>query len=99
MLSSSIQVEWNVSALPDDKIERLHQQVDFLIQEVDELRKAADARHTALRTEMSQAEARSGERYQELASRFEARERRATRVDARGIWVIGHRDRPDWHPR
>jgi hypothetical protein len=63
--------------------------VEFLVQDVDDLRKAADARHAALRTEIAQAEARSGERYRELAGRFEARERRAARVDARGIWVIG----------
>jgi hypothetical protein len=81
-------VEWDNSALPDDKIERLHQQVEFLIQEVDDLRKASDAHHAALRTEIAQAEARSGERYRELVRRFEAQERRTARVDARGIWVI-----------
>jgi hypothetical protein len=60
-----------------------------LIQEVDDLRKAADERDAAMRTGIAQAKARSGDRYRELASHFEARERRAARVDARGIWVIG----------
>ena len=56
-----------------------------MIQEVDDLRKATDDRDAALRTEVAQAEARPGERYRELASHFETRERRAARVDARGI--------------
>jgi hypothetical protein len=82
-------VEWIDTAAPDVKIDLLHQQVDMLAQEIAEARQEARDNESALRAEIAQAEARAGDRHKQLAGRLDAEQRRAARVDARGIWLIG----------
>jgi hypothetical protein len=82
-------IAWNTLAQDKDKIELLHQQVELLLQQVADVRQEIRDSEAALRTAIEQAEARLRDAHQELTGRLEAKERRAARVDARGIWPIG----------
>ena len=88
-MSVSRRIEWNTKADNKDKIELLHQQVKLLGQELADVRREIAQVEAAQRSSLERAEARQQDAHQQLAGRLEARERRAARVDAHGIWPIG----------
>ena len=88
-MSVSRRIEWNARARDKDKIEFLHQQVELLWQELTAVRHEIPRVEAALRSDLERAEVRQQGAYQQLAGHLEARERRAARVDAHGIWPIG----------
>ncbi len=88
-MSVSRRIEWNTRARDKDKIELLHQQVELLGQQLTDVRQEIRGVEAALRSALERAEVRQQDAYQQLTGRIEARERRAARVDAHGIWPIG----------
>jgi hypothetical protein len=81
--------EWEPNASDTMKVEILHQQVDFLIEEVESFKSDVTGRLAAVRQDLQQAEARLSAAHGQLARALEAKDRRAAQIDARGLWPIG----------
>lgn len=88
-LSVSRRFEWDVQAGDGDKIELLHQQVELIRQELGDIRQEIPRVEARLGLALERSEARQQNAHQQLTGRLEAREQRAARVDAHGIWPIG----------
>jgi hypothetical protein len=80
---------WEPDADDSRKIEVLHQQVRLLLADVGKFKAEVGDRFTAVTSAIEQSETRLRAAHGKLAEAFEARDRRAAQVDARGLWPIG----------
>lgn len=76
--------DWVAGARADVKIDILHRQVDFLLEQIGKLRRQIDRTGDDLRNVRREAEGR----VQQLASEMRGERSQASRVDARGIGPI-----------
>jgi hypothetical protein len=81
--------EWESAAPDTRKIEILHEQMKELESDIARLGEDMRKRFTALRTVLDEEMFGLRGAQQSLIRQIEAAERRAARVDARGIWPIG----------
>jgi hypothetical protein len=70
------------------QIDILHQQIELLLEQVNELRAQADRTTEDLRKEIREAESRATYQVRQLASELRGERSQASRVDARGLGPI-----------
>jgi hypothetical protein len=79
---------WLPLADADSKIEILHKQVDFLQEEINQLRRQMDRTSGDLTKKIREAEDRVRGLVEQLSSELRGERRQASRVDARGLGPI-----------
>lgn len=72
----------------DQRIEILHEQVDFLVERVDDVRRQVDRARDDLQKSIKEAEARVAKQVRDLASDVHGERSQSSRVDARGLGPI-----------